>query len=412
MGQTNAPRSEKARLLLRLREAGFQVPDMVVVAAADFRRRRFDSLQAFLKRHAEGKLIVRSAHPLEARFKAGTFDSIETGADLTGVQYARNRMVKLGQTAKRLRIRRQQTFAQAPDIDIEDMDVIVMPFVEGQNVMARPVGERWEFGYCHGGSRSLQNDPTITCVPHDTRLIRTSEAIQRFLGFPCEIEYVLSTGGDLMVVQARDIRGKPVPWGGDGEEGIRLDGVHRLRESRNYRERPLYVMDSDALYFRVIAICEEVVAGEAAGPIGVERLLAAIADHEGGMEAFALRHEHFAVLGLSIELSDLFQIAHHYLDDLPPLQDQVSKALYRHRAAVDYFLAEADTLIARMNLRFNLCSHSAYGIDTLRNPLWSVHWKPEREAAVVAAFRRMGLRTGERIAIEIDREGVPRVMRA
>jgi hypothetical protein len=417
----SALRSEKARLLQRLREAGFNVPDFLVISAADFRHGRFGALRAFLKKFPAAKVIVRSAHPLEDRYKAGTFDSIETGADLTGVKYARNRMVKLAQTAKRLRILRQQKFNLAPVIDPEDMDVIVMPFIEGQGVMARVAGGRWEFGYCSGGSRSLQSDPTITCVPHDTRLIRTSEAVQAFLGFPCEIEYILSLNGDLLVVQARDVSGKGDTGKGDSGKGdpgkghagrgIRLDGVHRIREGRNHRERTLYVMDTDALYARVIGICEEIACGGEGGAVVVERVLRAIADHGRGMEAFAQEHERFAVLGLSVELSDLFQIAHHYLDDFPQLQERVSKALYQHRQAVDYFLAEADTLIARMKLRFNLCAHSAYGIDTLGNPLWSVYWNAEREPVVAEAFGRLGLRTGDRVAIDIDNEGVPRVVR-
>lgn len=413
----DAFRSEKARLLHSLREAGFNVPAFLVIPAAGFQRGRFGALQAFLKKIPATKLMVRSAHPLEDRYKAGTFDSIETGADLSGVKYARQRMIKLARTAKRLRILRQQKFTRAPVIDPDDMDVIVMPFIEGQGVMARMAGGRWEFGYCSGGSGSLQSDPTITCVPHDTRLIRCSQAIQDFLGFPCEIEYVLSLTGELLVVQARDIRGKGDPieddtGGRHGEGGVRLDGVHRIREGRNHRERPVYVMDTDALYSQVIGICEGMAFGGEGGGAVVERVLSVIADHGQGLEAFALGHERFAVLGLSIELSDLFQVAHHYLDEFPRLQDQVSKALYGHRQAVEHFLAEADTLIARMKLRFNLCAHSAYGIDTLCHPLWSVYWNPERESVVVEAFRRLGLRTGDRVGIHVDSEGVPRVEEA
>jgi hypothetical protein len=59
----------------------------------------------------------------------------------------------------------------------------------------------------------------------------------------------------------------------------------------------------------------------------------------------------------------------------------------------------------------NLCSHDAYGIDTVRNPLWSVYWQTGRHTQIVKAFRRMGFKTGDTIAIEIDAEEKPMVFR-
>ena len=120
---------EKALHLERLRKGKFNVPDFIYVPAADFKNKNFKKLEAFLSHHQESfKVIARSAHPLEEAFKPGTFDSLETYADVAGIQYARNRMTKLGKTVSRLSILRQQEFSHAPELDLEDIWVIVMPF--------------------------------------------------------------------------------------------------------------------------------------------------------------------------------------------------------------------------------------------------------------------------------------------
>ncbi|MFP4087993.1 MAG: hypothetical protein ACLFUL_14515 [Desulfobacteraceae bacterium] len=38
---------------------------------------------------------------------------------------------------------------------------------------------------------------------------------------------------------------------------------------------------------------------------------------------------------------------------------------------IDYFLSEADTLIVKDKIGVNLCTHDAYGIDTVRYPYWT-----------------------------------------
>ena len=100
---------EKARLLKQLKEGDFNVPDFIYVCASDFKSENFDELEDFLKRHRESfKVITRSAHPDEEYFKGGTFDSLETYADLGGIQYARKKIINLATTAKQLTIKRQQ----------------------------------------------------------------------------------------------------------------------------------------------------------------------------------------------------------------------------------------------------------------------------------------------------------------
>ena len=45
----------------------------------------------------------------------------------------------------------------------------------------------------------------------------------------------------------------------EDKRSVRLDGIRRIRKRRNYRERPLYVMDTRAFYMDVIDHCEELV---------------------------------------------------------------------------------------------------------------------------------------------------------
>ena len=87
---------EKARLLKQLKEGKFNVPDFIYVSISDFKSENFDELEAFLDLHRESfKVITRSAHPEEEFFKGGTFDSLETYADLSGIQYARKKIINL-----------------------------------------------------------------------------------------------------------------------------------------------------------------------------------------------------------------------------------------------------------------------------------------------------------------------------
>ena len=197
---------EKARLLQKLKEGNFTVPDFIYVSTSDFRNEAFSDLNAFLDHHRESfKVITRSAHPKEEYFKGGTFDSLETYADLGGIQYARSKIINLAKTAKALTIKRQQKFNNSPEIDPEEMGIIVMPFISGTSVMAKMIGNHWEFGYCRDRIHKVQRDPYITRTPHDRKLIKLSEKIQKHLGHRCEIEFVVSEEGQIYVVQAKDI---------------------------------------------------------------------------------------------------------------------------------------------------------------------------------------------------------------
>ncbi len=404
---------EKARLLEKLRKNGFDVPDFIYVPADQFKNEDFKQLELFLDHHRQSyKVIARSAHPLESKYKSGTFDSIETYADIGGIKYARNRIIKAAETSKRLSIQRQLMFNHAPEIDMNEMGVIVMPFVNGSSAMAKMIGSDWEFGYCRNRTHKVQSEPYITKVPHDRRLLKLSEDIQKALGFRCEIEYIISSDGEIHVVQAKDISNIETLEEKESERSVKLDGIRRIRKRRNYRERPVYVMNNKAFYINIISQCEDLVQ-ECKGPKpDINDIIAGIKAYEKELESFALRHQRFAVLGLAIQdPSDLYQIANHYLDDSPELQKALSKALYKNLYKIDIFLAEADTLIAKNKFRINLCSHDAYGIDTVRNPLWSAYWHIDHHDEVVKEFLRLGFKTGDTIGIDIDAEGRPTVYR-
>jgi hypothetical protein len=228
----------------------------------------------------------------------------------------------------------------------------------------------------------------------------------------CEIEYIISEDGDIHVVQAKDISSIETLEIKESERTVSLDGIRRIRKRRNYRERAVYVMDNKAFYMSIIDKCENFVHGWEEQKPGIEGILDVIISYEAELEEFALTHQRFAILGLAIQVpEELYQIANHYLDDTPDLQKQLSKALYNNLYVKEYFLSEADTLIAKDKIRVNLCSHDAYGIDTVRNPLWSVYWHVERHDIIVREFKRLGFKTGDSVAIEIDPEEKPTLYR-
>lgn len=413
MNQPPAGPPEKARNLALLKQAGFNVPPFLYMPASDFKEERFEALNDFLARHCpDYKVITRSCHPAEESYKGGTFDSLQTYADLGGVKYARKRIIKAAREEKRLSILRQQKFADAPPLDLEDTGIMVMPFIEGSPVMAKVMDESWEFGYSRSRGSRFQNEPYITHTPHDRRLLTVSQDIERLLGFRCEIEYIVGEDGEIFVVQAKDISHLAQLQPKDRGGLVALDGLRRIRRRRNYRERPVFVMDCAAFYLTVISACEDLVLDAGVTREGVEAILALVAECEGRMEHFALKHDRFCVLGLSIEVpEELFQVANHYLDETEEYQAAVSRALYRNQYKVDQFLAEADTLIAKDKFRRNLCSHDAYGINTVRHPIWNVYWRAERHREVVDQFRARGYKTGDYLGIDVGEDDKPTVFR-
>lgn len=404
---------EKAALLLRLKHEGFNVPEFIYVPPEAFQNSDFGPLEAFFAQHQQHyKVIARSAHPLENRFKGGTFDSLDTYADVLGITYARSKIIKAARTSKALSIKRQQRFLKAPALDLEQMGIIVMPFVEGSNVMAKMILDEWEFGYCRNRNARIQSDPYITKTPHDRQLMTLSRQIQSFLNFPCEIEYIISETGEIFVVQAKDISNIEVLEQKQGIISIRLAGVKRIRKRRIYRERTIYVMDTRQLYMDIIAKCEEIVLEDLPPEKGLEQAIDIIHAFQNEIETFAMTHQRFAILGMSIkEPRELYQIANHYLDDFPDLQKKLAQELNSNLYQIDFFLFEADTLIAKDRLRVNLGSHDAYGIDTVRNPMWNVFWHADRHEAVTREFAHLGFSTGDTVGIFINKDEIPTVYR-
>jgi hypothetical protein len=404
---------EKARLLLKLKEGGFKVPDYLYLPPEVFQKEDFAELQQFLTEKChEYKVIARSAHPREEFFKGGTFDSLETYADVGGIKFARKHIINKALTNKNLSIRRQQIFNHAPEVDLELMGVIVMPYIDGISVMAKMVGHSWEFGYSGLRGKAVETDPYITQTPHDRRLVQMSKDIQAYLGFRCEIEYIFSENGDVYVVQAKDISHIEILDKAQADRAITLDGVRRIRKKRNYRERPIFVMNNREFYLDIIGRCEDCVLGAETPPTNLHRLEELISAYEKNLESFALRHERFAVLGLTVQVpEDLFQVANHYLDETPDLQKDLSQILRTNMYKIDQFLAESDTLIAKNRYRLNLATHDAYGVDTIRNPLWHVFWQMDKHDEMVKEFDRLGFKTGDVVGIDIGPDDRPTIYR-
>ena len=274
------------------------------------------------------------------------------------------------------------------------------------------LGKNWEFGYCRDRNHKIQREPYITRTPHDLRLLQLSEKIQKYLGFQCEIEYVVSEEGEIYVVQGKDISHIETIELKQSERSVHLDGVRRVRRHHNFRERPVYVMDNKSFYLKIIHKCEEFVLANGGNKPNIEDILGIISAYQSELEEFALKYKRFCVLGLSIqEPEELYQIANHYLDDFPEMQARLSRALHDNLYKIDYFLSETDTLIAKDKFRLNLCGHDAYGIDTVRNPMWSVFWHMDKHEKMVKEFRRLGVKTGEIVGIEIDSDEKPIVYR-
>jgi len=404
---------EKPRLLKILKDDGFNVPDFYFISGEDFDEGDFLELQEFLNRSCTSfKVIVRSAHPQEDRFKGGTFDSLETNCDITGVQYARNRITKLARHAKRLNILRQQRFNGAPQIDIDQMGIVVMQYIEGLQVMAKQLGDQWEFGISGFAKEKVPVESYITRRPPDERLLELSDTIQRYLGFRCEIEYILDYSGVIHVVQARDISLIDLLETNRFEQTLRLDGIRRLRKRNNYRERVIYAMDNPSIYERIMAMSSELLREQERVEEKFGKILKVIEEYEQELEQFSLKYQYYAVLGLKIRIPDeLFHKASHCLNELPDYQARLTQVLLENQYQIDYFLSEADTILAKDRLHLNLCTHAAYGVDSVRNPLWFIHWTPEHHDAVVNQFRKLGFKTKDMIGIEISPEERPMVYR-
>ena len=73
------------------------------------------------------------------------------------------------------------------------------------------------------------------------------------------------------------------------------------------------MMDSREFYMNIIDKCEDLVHGGQGKKPTIEEIIKIITSYEKQAETFALSHERFAVVGLSIRApEELFQIANHY----------------------------------------------------------------------------------------------------
>ncbi len=409
-------RPDKVAFLEKLQSGGFNIPDFIYLSSEELNNNCQTAINAFLKANSGAAcVIVRSAHPLEARYKGGTFDSFESTADFDGIRFAFRKIVRSCRTSKRLAICRQQAFEGAPPLNPDDMGILIMPYIDGRSVMAKTVEGKWEFGYARQSDNLIFRDPYLTSTPHDNQLYELSERIRSFLGFRCELEYILSGDGQLFIVQARDISGAPAseeapvsPAGRRGRGHVRFDGVHRVRGLCNHRIRPVFVMNNREFSLEIMdACCSDRCSGDNRDDGMVQQILDIIDDFDQRLDRFALSHPRYAVLGTDIHLLDLFHFTHHFFEKVPHARQQIDGALRKTQYAIESFLAEADTLIAKRKTRFNLCTHNAYGISSVRNPLWTVFWDEDRSESILNDLGALGIQTGEIIEIEINAPGIP-----
>jgi hypothetical protein len=409
-------RPDKVAFLEKLQSGGFNIPDFIYLSSEALENDCQKAITSFLgSLNGAACVIVRSAHPLEAHFKGGTFDSFESTADLDGIRLAFRKIVRSCRTSKRLAIRRQQVFEGAPPLDPDDMGILIMPYVDGRSVMAKTVGTNWEFGYARQSDNLIFRDPYLTSTPHDTQLYILSERIRRFLGFRCEIEYILSGDGQLFIVQARDISGAPTieeapvsPTGRRGGGRVRFDGVLRVRGLCNHRIRPVFIMNNRGFSLEIIDACSRSRCSGGSGDDGLtQRILEIIDRFDQQLEMFSLSHPRYAVLGTDIHLLELFHFIHHFFEKATHARQQIEGALRKTQYSVESFLAEADTLIAKHKTRFNLCTHNAYGISSVSNPLWTVFWNEDRSESILNDIELLGIQTGDIIEIEIEASGIP-----
>lgn len=324
---------EKPRLLRILKDAGFDVPDFLFMSGEDFDQGNFNNLKDFLDHSCSSfKVIVHSAHPLEDRFKVGTFDSLETNCDVNGILYARNRFTKFSRNAKRLNILRQQRFKGAPQIEIDQMGIVVMQYIEGLQVMAKKLEDQWEFGISGYAKEGGQVESFITRRHPDERLMDLSETIQSQLGFRCEIEYILDHDGLIHVVQASDISLIELFEQNRFEQTLRPYGIRRLRKRCNYRERVIYVMDNPCIYERTMALSLELLHEQGRVEEKFGEILKVIEEYEQELEQFSLKYQHYVVLALKIRIPDeLFHKASHCLDELPEYQARLTQVLLNNQ---------------------------------------------------------------------------------
>ncbi len=406
-------RPDKVEMLQNLQAAGFDVPGFVYLPAERLARGDTDALAGFLQgRPQTARLLVRSAHPEEAAFKGGTFDSFLATPDLDGVRLAWRRMVRSCRTAKRLSIRRQQVFWGAPSIDPEEMGALVMPFIEGPCIMAKALNGRWEFGV---SPQEGAGEPYLTTTAADEDLLAQCRSVRDSLGVSCEIEWVRSAkDGRLYLVQARDISRLPTappveegPLPCSARDGLVMDGLRRVRDDGRRRQRPVFVMDSRELLSALDAAFRDPAESGDRGAGATDAALSAIHSFEGAMERFALSHERYAVLAVAVHLPDLYGFPERLPAAGPGCRKALGKALRGCQYAIERFLAEADTLVAQEGTSFHPCTHAVFGISSVSHPLWSVSWKADRRGDILDALHRLGVRTGRRIEIALNSSGLP-----
>jgi hypothetical protein len=282
---------EKALHLEMLKKGRFNVPDFIYVPAEDFKNENFEKLRSFLKRHQESfKVIARSAHPLEEAFKPGTLIHWKPMRMWPGFNMPENGSSngKIGQQTLHFEAAEIQPRAGTGS---EDMGIIVMPFINGNGVMAKMLGNSWEFGYCRTvptrwkANRLSPKPPTTRVFWKSPRRFRNTSVsnAKSNTSFPGMVKSTWSRPRIFLTLR---------PWmKKEDERSVHLDGIRRIRKRSNYRERPVFVMDNTAFYMDIIDRCENIVMANDPPESRIQDALEIIASQEAECEDFAMRYE-------------------------------------------------------------------------------------------------------------------------
>ena len=88
------------------------------------------------------------------------------------------------------------------------------------------------------------------------------------------------------MVQAKDISNIEVLHHEESERSIKLDGIRRIRKRRNYRERPVYVMDRRAFYIDLISACEDMILDNEGSKTTIDDILDVKTSYEEEPQTF------------------------------------------------------------------------------------------------------------------------------
>jgi hypothetical protein len=431
----NSVMSEKAGLLQKLsqdrafldnlRKYNAEIPPFLLFTRSDFEGSNFGELERFLRLIESDKIIVRSAHPLEERFKGGTFSSY-TNQEKTKqwqnerwlpknvhtVLSLRDKIIHDARYAKSLSIRRQQKFDGAPIINPDDIGAMVMPFCSGCRVMVKQLDGEWEYGY-DGIIISKVNYRSLSSVDFHGHLKDISELIQDKIGLPLEIEYVWDQKHKIVyVVQLRGIsrfkseHSSIGPIVADTSNICSDISICRARRNDEFvRTRPFYVIDEEKEFWTderlqaTLAMPSFSINFEGFYKTAIDGLL----ERKERFEKFALEHRNFGIYLKNSSFTHQFLICSQDHERKLPAElsiGDIGGDSLNYCGMLYYpFFLEADTVITPSCSSITKHAHDAFGINNINNPFWLIMLYSDGYKYAEDVLK--DIKTGTRVKIQI-----------